>query len=314
MSEDIRDALFDEIYQIASNDNNVIFIAADADAFSLQKYKKDFPDRFINVGVAEQNMVTVATGLALSGKKVFIYAILSFITMRCYEQIKFNICGMNLPVTLIGLGTGMSFNFDGSSHHAVSDVGLMRMLPEISIFNPSTAELASASVQLAYKGGTPSIIRLDKGIFKEYYSTKTDLSNGFTKIKNGTEVCIISSGSFVHEATKAADLLSKKYSTKIAVIDLFRLKPVNNKLLSNEIGKYKKIITLEEHSIIGGVGSILSNLITNKKISVDLTQLALQDIHNHEYGTREWLLGQHELDSDGIIKRIEEVVSTLHCK
>ena len=123
MGIDIRDAFFDEIYDIASKDKNVIFITADADAFSLRRYKRDFPEQFINVGVAEQNMVLIAAGLALSGKKVFVYSIIPFITMRCYEHIKANICSMDLDVTIIGCGAGLSFS------NASTIITLGRFLP-----------------------------------------------------------------------------------------------------------------------------------------------------------------------------------------
>ena len=162
---DIRDAFFDEIYDIASRDRDVIFITADTDAFSLRRYKKDFPDQFINVGVAEQNMVAVSAGLALSGKKVFIYAIIPFITIRCCEHIKVNICSMNLPVAIIGAGAGLSFGNDGPTHHAMQDIAVMRILPEITILNPCDGPSAAACARIAYESNTPVYVRIDKGEF-----------------------------------------------------------------------------------------------------------------------------------------------------
>jgi len=148
---DIRDAFFDEIYKCAAKDKNVIFIAADMDAFSLRKYKKDLPDQYINIGVAEQNMIAVAAGLALCGKKVFLYAIIPFITFRCLEHIKVNICSMNLPVAIIGVGSGLSFGFDGPTHHAVQDIAVMRVLPEIEILNPSDSASSALCARRAYE-------------------------------------------------------------------------------------------------------------------------------------------------------------------
>ena len=111
--KDVRDAFFDKVYDLAASDENVVFITADAAALSLKKFKKDFPERFINVGVAEQTMVLLATGLAMCGKNVFVYSIIPFITQRALEHIKVNICSMNLPVTIVGCGAGLSFGFDG---------------------------------------------------------------------------------------------------------------------------------------------------------------------------------------------------------
>lgn len=160
---DIRDAFFDELYLIASKDKKVIFLTADMGAFGLERFKKDLPDQFINMGVAEQNTVSVAAGLALGGKKVFIYSIAAFITQRCYEQIKIDLCQMKLPVTIIGSGPGLSYGSDGPTHHAVSDVVIMSVLPDMTILTPRSLEEAERAVRMAYESKTPVYIRLGKG-------------------------------------------------------------------------------------------------------------------------------------------------------
>ena len=172
---DIRDAFFDELYLLGKKDSSVIVISDDLDAWGLRKFKEDFPERFINIGVAEQNMIDVAAGLASCGKKVFVYGICSYVTARCLEQIKFSVCSMNLPVVIIGVGAGFSFSFDGPSHHGIHDVGIMRMMPEITIYNPIDAESTVASARMAYTQKIPAYIRLDKGIFPDLNYKKSDL-------------------------------------------------------------------------------------------------------------------------------------------
>jgi len=302
MGIDIRDAFFDKIYDIAAIDKEVIFITADADAFSLKRYKKDFPERFINVGVAEQNMVTLATGLALSGKKVFIYAILSFTTMRCYEQIKFNICSMNLPITIIGVGSGLAFGFDGPTHHGVGDIGIMRMLPEMTIYNPSTPALATASAQMSYKDNGPCYVRIDKGPWPEIYNDAVDFSAGFSMIKKGSNICIVATGIMTHKALEVAQELSR-YSINAAVIDLYRLKPINN-LLFDTLNKFSRVITLEENSIVGGIGSIISEIITDHESNILLKRIALKDEQCLRYGEREWLHEYYKIDVKSVVKQI----------
>ena len=132
---DIRDAFFDEIYNYAVRDNDVVIITNDMDIFSLKKFKNDYPQRFINIGVAEQNMVNIAAGLASCGKKVLVYGILPFLIYRCFEQLKFNICSMNLPVVFVGVGTGLGFSYDGPTHHGMHDIGSLNTLPEIDIYS-----------------------------------------------------------------------------------------------------------------------------------------------------------------------------------
>ena len=205
MGVDIRDAFFDEIYDIASKDKDVIFITADADAFSLRKYKQDFPDQFINVGVAEQNMVLIATGLALSGKKVFIYSIIPFITMRCYEHIKANICSMDLDVTIIGCGAGLSFSKDGPTHHAIHDIGVMRVLPEMTILNPCDAESAKFSARYSYENKSPKYVRIDKGVFDDIYSFNEGM-DGIKVVSEVKDVTLISTGYMTHKCLEVQKL------------------------------------------------------------------------------------------------------------
>ena len=310
MDVDIRDAFFDRVYEIAAKDPNVIFLTSDMDAFSLKRYKEDFPKRFINIGVAEQNMVTIATGLALSGKKVYMYAILSFITMRCYEQIKFNICSMNLPITLVGVGTGLSFDSDGPSHHGVGDLGILRMLPEMTILNPSTPSLTEACAQIAYEQNSPVCVRLDKGRWPDIHPKDINYKDGMHLLREGTDICIIATGLIVHRALEAAEELTK-YSIKAAVIDLYCLKPVNEQLLLELTKPFTKIVTVEENSIIGGLGSIISDVFANRDVLVHQKRIALKDEQLLRYGKRDWFHQEYEIDLKGIVDQISTWVANL---
>lgn len=300
---DIRDAFFDEIYNIAAKDKNVIFITADADAFSLRKYKKDFPEQFINVGVAEQNMIAVAVGLALSGKKVFIYALIPFIALRCYEHIKTNICGMNLPITIIGAGAGFSFENDGPTHHAVQDIAVMRTLPEMVILNPSDSKSATAFARLVYQSSVPTYIRLDKGTKPAIYNNENDFSLGLSIIKSGSDICIISTGIMTFMAQEVANELAKR-NIKAGAVDFYRLKPVNERLLLEFLDKYRAVVTLEENAIIGGIGSIVSEVLIDNQRTIPLLRIASKDEQCFCYGTRDWIHGINDIDIENVLKRI----------
>jgi len=300
---DIRDAFFDKIYDIAAKDKDVIFITADADAFSLRKYKKDFPEQFINVGVAEQNMVAVAAGLALSGKKVFIYAIIPFLTMRCYEHIKVNICSMNLPVTIIGIGSGLSFGNDGPTHHAIQDISIMRTLPEIMILNPCDSMSAAACAQISYESKKPIYVRIDKGVLKPLYNDKDVFSKGLKVLKKTTDINIISTGIMSQQAVLVAEEL-KKHNVNVGIIDLFRIKQVDEKLLIKLIKNSKQLITIEENSILGGIGTVVSEILTDNKLNIPLKRIALEDKQCFDYGTREWLHEHYGLDVQSLTKTI----------
>ncbi|MEK7615675.1 MAG: transketolase C-terminal domain-containing protein [Patescibacteria group bacterium] len=292
---DIRDALFDEIYRLGEKDKDLIFISDDLDAWGLRKFKRDFPRQFINIGVAEQNLIDVAAGLAASGKKVFVYGICSYVTARCLEQIRFSVCSMNLPVVIIGVGAGFSFSFDGPSHHGIHDIGLMRMLPEVTIFNPIDARSAQMSARLAHARKQPAYIRLDKGEFPDLRYTDSELREGFKKMGPLGDTTVISTGIMSQQIMK--------FRTK-GVVDLFRLQPISPQFISQVLKKSKRIITVEENMFTGGIGSIVSELLTDHGLKIPLKRLAVKNRQFDRFGTREWLWSLSGLDMPTLQKKI----------
>lgn len=302
MNKDIRDAFFEQVYNIAKEDKNVIFISADADAFSLKKFKKELPDQFINVGVAEQNMVLLATGLALANKKVFIYSITPFITLRCLEHIKVNICSMNLDVTIIGTGCGFSFSYDGPTHHATQDLAIMRTLPELVILNPCDEVTAQESAKIAYNSKKPVFVRIDKGVFNKIYKTE-ECEMGIKEISSISKIKIISTGSITHRAINISKKIFENKNVKIDVIDLYKIKPIEEKII--DILKNSQIVfTLEENTKIGGIGSIVGEIILDNELDVKLKRLSLRDKQELEFGDREWLLEINDLSEEKIYDTI----------
>jgi len=300
---DLRDAFFDALYDIAKNDSNVLCLVADMGAYSLNRFKKDLSRQYINVGVSEQNLVSVAAGLALGGKKVFIYAIAPFITQRCYEQIKIDLSCMSLPVPLVGVGAGIAYNSDGPTHHATQDIAALRALPDMTILNPSDSTSASAAARTAYQSGGPVYVRIDKGRFPLLYDTEDSLSDGLALVKDGSDVVIVTTGVMVHRAREVAEEL-QTHSIDAGIVDVFRLKPTNEKKLLSIVGQYNRIVTLEEHSIIGGLGSMVSEILTDHQKTVPLKRIGLADKLCEGYGDRQWMHEYYGLDAETIEKTI----------
>lgn len=300
---DIRDAFFDALYELAGKDPEVVFLTADMGAFSLNRFKRDFPDQYINVGVSEQNLISVAAGLALDGWKVFVYAIAPFITQRCYEQIKVDLCCMNLPVTIIGVGAGIAYSSDGPTHHATQDIAVMRALPNMAILNPCGPATAAVAAFWAYQSAGPVYIRIEKGGFPSLYGEDEDLNNGLALLKKGRDITIISTGIMTHQAFKVAAELGN-YSIDAAVVDLYRIKPINTELLLKIVSGSNRIVTLEEHSIIGGIGSAVSEILTDKGLALPIKRIGIPEKNCSGYGDRDWMHSFYGLDIDGIEKRI----------
>lgn len=312
---DLRDAFFEELFQIAKKDKDVILLMADQGAMGIDKMKKEIPNQVINVGISEQNMISVAAGLSLSGKKVFAHAISTFTTLRCYEQIKVDLSIMNLPVTIAGIGAGYAYGSDGPTHHSNQDLSIMRAIPNIRILNATDTINLSIFPHLAYQKPHLTYIRFDKANTKNLYDYQKDnFEDGMKLIKKGKDVCIISTGVITHKALEIARILKEKNNFDIAVLDIYQLKPLNENLLKKIVKNYQYIVTLEEHISYGGLGSIISDFLTDNQIFKNFKRLGLPDKHLFVYGDRDFMHKAVNLDNGKIIKVITNLVSNNHAE
>lgn len=301
----MRDAFFNKLYELARKDPNIILVDADMGAPSLDKFRTDMPSQFVNVGIAEQNAITVACGLALGGKTAFTYAIAPFITLRCYEQIKVDMCAMKLPVTCIGVGAGFSYDDSGPTHHTTEDISIMRALPYITILNSTDSIMAAKCAEIAVRSKSPMYVRLDREQLPDLYNKNETFKDGLHLFRKGKDVCIVSTGNMVHKALDVAKSL-KKQNIDAAVLDLYRLKPVNKNFLVKHLKQSKKIVTLEEHLLDGGLGSIIAEIIADNNLSIPLKRLAIPDKFCYTYGGREEIRKTIGLDTDSIVKSIKD--------
>jgi len=299
----MRDAFFDQLYKIAKENRDVVIVSADMGAPSLDKFRRDLGMQFFNVGIAEQSMVTVATGLALEGKKVFIYAIMPFATLRCYEPIKVNLSLMNLPVTIVGVGAGFSYDDSGPTHHATEDITVMRVLPNMTILNSSDSVMAAKLAEMSCQMSSPNYVRLDREALPPIYHQGDAFSEGLTNLKAGEDVCIISTGNMVHRALEVSDKLAS-HAIKAGVIDLYRIKPVNEQLLVDSVAQSERIVTLEEHLLAGGMGSTVAETMIDNSKTVSLQRIGIPDRYYYAYGGRNNIQSLCGLDTDNITKTI----------
>jgi transketolase len=303
---DMRDAFFDEVYKLASQDPNIYFLSDDHGAFGLKKFEKDFPERYINIGIAEQNMIGVSSGLSLSGKIVYCYGISPFVSLKVLEQISLDLAAMNANVNIISVGAGFTYATDGPSHHGLQDLSAVLTTPNIAVFNSSDPKSTKAFARIgAYQEG-PKYIRIEKGILPLLDREEDDFSIGVSKIKTGEDLTIISSGSIVHEALKAAKIIKDELNLNVSVLDLYRIKPFPDASLIKMIKNTKKIVTLEEGYLDGGVGSAIASFLLDKSIYKPFIRLGVKNHFCFEYGTREYLLDLYNLSGKKIAKTLCE--------
>lgn len=301
---DIRDAFFDQVYKMAHADRRIIVLTNDQGAFGLQKLKEDFPDRHINIGIAEQNIINLAAGLAAGGMRPFVYGITNFMSLRCCEQIAVSLCYPKLPVTIIASGGGLMYASDGPTHHAVLDIGVLRPLPNLAIFNPSDAVLTAATAQYCAKAECPCYVRIEKGVLPVLHSPDENLDEGFTVLKPGRDLLIASTGFLMHEAVKVVGLLNE-HGIEAGLLDVFRLKPVRPQALIRVLSRYRRVVIMEEQAPIGGLGSLMAEVIADAGLRVEFKRFSLPDQPCYQYGSREWLHKHFGLDSIHLTSIVE---------
>ncbi len=267
---EMRDAFFKTLYDRAARDPSMVLMSGDAGAFWLDKFAKDYPAQYINCGIAEQNMISVAAGLALAGKKPFVHGINNFLTLRAFEQISVDICSMKLPVVLIGCGAGYTYSTDGPTHHGVCDLGAMMQLP-LTIYNcsnPMNSEWFARSVE------GPAYIRIEKGELPDLYPPRR-FNDGMNIIRLG-EPMIIASGYMVHEALKRDG----------GVMEIYRF-PINGKLLAETLCNRKSVVVLEDNNK-GPIAQAVAKELMQYGVKIDFQSIAPRDFV-FEYGSREFL-------------------------
>lgn len=302
----MRDAFFNALYEIAKQDKNVIIITADNGAPTLDQFSQNLPNQFFTVGIAEQQMIGMACGMAVEGKKVYTYAIAPFVTTRVHEFNKLCLGAMNLPIVNLGVGAGYAYDIMGPTHHTVEDITIMRSIPNMKVHSPADSSTAASLAQISYDDPSPQYIRFDRtGIPDLYSNKKVDFKNGLIQVKGGEDLCIIATGIMVHQALEVASELQQE-GIKAGVIDLHRIKPITKDLLMKHIQGYLQIVTIEEHLLAGGMGSAIAEIFADEGITTPLLRIGQNDKFVFELGGRQEIWKTHGLDVAGILKQIKE--------
>jgi transketolase len=261
-------------------DKNIFFLSADFGADTLDSFRAEHPEQFVHCGISEQHMIDMAAGLALSGKKVYVYAMGPFLALRCYEQIKC-LAMMDQAVTLISTGVGLGYADSGPTHYLTEDIACLRAINGIEVITPADSVSTAEVARLSLKNPKLRYIRLDREDLPTLY-TSFENEQGFCELEVGEDVCILSSGYMLHRVMEA-DLV------RAGVVDLFRIKPINVELL-NVLDRYSGIVTVEEQCLSGGFGSAVLEFMVDNHISKPVRRLGLPERYYFENGGRNRLL------------------------
>ena len=303
----MRDAFIGTLCDRMTDDHSIFFLAADLGAPTLDRMRSEFPDRFINVGIAEQNLINVASGLALEGFSVYTYAIAPFITMRAYEQARVNLAVSSqirpVKVTMLGLGGGVSYVVSGPTHHCLEDLAIMRLLPNMAVYCPSDSITAEALVDHTRKTNGPSYIRFDGKALPSLYAAPTavNMQQGFSQLVQGADTCLVSTGFMTHRALAVA-----QQRPGIAVIDIYSLKPCNENALAAALLPYNRVISMEEGFINnGGLDSLIAKVIREHELPCLQKSVGFNDRYVFDLGSRDHLHGINGMDEAAVLAMID---------
>ena len=298
----MRATFWEEINAIMGERSDIQILVSDTGFGCLDEIKRNFPGRCINVGIAEQNMIGVAAGMAMEGLTPLCYAIAPFVTMRPFEQVRDDLCIESLNVKLCGIGAGVDYNTLGSTHHADCDIAVMRSLPNMTIYSPCDKASTRELTRRMFDEGGPAYMRLSRYAEEKLYqwsAYSTPCAFEIAKYGETCDVVIVATGKMVGVALEAAAL--SDCADDVTVIDIYQLKPVDAALSSWLVG-YSTIITLEEHSRIGGLGSLVAEVIADSDMEHDheFIRLGMPDSFVREYGSHDYLLRQMGLDAESV--------------
>lgn len=294
------------LYELVKKDKNIISLLSDSGTEYDELLKREFPEQCVNLGIAEENLVGVASGMAIGGLIPFVYTSGAFLAYRAFEFIRDDVCFQNLNVKIVGMGSGLSWSTLGPSHHTTEDISALRALPNLTILSPASPKEVGKAVEAAYAIEGPVYIRLGMSKEKEIYTEDINFIPGDSiDLFSGTDYAVCATGSIIEEAVEAVDRLRDE-GKSVKLINVHTLKPLNKENLVLKLKDVKKIATIEEHNIIGGLGGILAELISEENLQIPLVRLGLNDCFASSFGSQKDVRAENNLDSESIYHVLKE--------
>jgi len=303
----MRTAFVQTLEKVALKDKRIFLIVGDLGFGVTDSFANKLPKQFLNCGIAEQNMTAMAAGLAMTGKIVITYSIANFPTIRPYEQIRNDICYHSANVKIVAVGGGFCYGALGPTHFATEDLAVMRALPNITVLAPGDPWEASAATEamLAHEG--PVYLRLGRAGEPSVHSGPVDFKIGKAiKIREGKDVTIFAIGGMVYNSLKASEILEEN-GISVRLISIGTLKPLDEECILKAALDTKAVITVEEHSIIGGLGSAVAEILSESGSNVHFRRLGVPSEFPERVGDQDWFHSKYNLNPSGIANSIMKI-------
>ena len=303
----MRKAFIQSLLKLAHTDERVMLLTADLGYLVIEEFIETFPHRFVNVGVAEQNMVGIATGLAEAGFIPYIYSITPFAALRPFEFIRNGPIYHNLPVRIVGVGQGVEYGINGLSHYALEDIGVLRTQPNLTIIAPADNAQTRNAVERTYNLPGPIYFRLSKdNVDIPELEGKFEIGQ-IQQVGYGTDLLMISTGAITQEAIQAAHILAEN-GLNATILVIASISPSPEKQLIDMLSKFRCVFTLEAHYTTGGIGSLIAELAAENNLALKLTRFGFTSILNGTVGSAASIYALHGLSSEKVAGRIQEIL------
>lgn len=296
--------------ELGENHNEIVGLSADlAKSTKIGMFQEKFPHRFYNVGIAEQNMFGIAAGMAKAGLVPFVSTFAIFTSMRALDQVHTDICYQNLNVKMIATHAGLSFGQAGSTHHCTEDLAIMRSLANCKVIVPADGIETANAVQAAYETPGPVYIRINRGFDQRLYK---DAEYGFelgkaVRLAEGSDITIIACGSCVYQAVEAAKILDAADGIKARVLNIHTIKPIDREAIIEAVHDTRRIVTVEDHNVMGGLGSAVADVIAESGKGCAFAKLGIPDTFSL-IGLHEDLMAFYKIDTNGILECVREIM------
>lgn len=309
MAKSIREVYGSVLAELGKKNKDIVVLDADLSGSTKSKiFGQAYPDRFFNMGIAESNMVATAAGLSTTGKIPFVNTFAAFLTTLGLISARAQVCYGNLNVKLGGAYCGMSDALDGATHHATEDIAAMRALPNMTLLVPSDAASTRWATEYAASHYGPFYLRLSRDVYPDLYNENYKFECGKGAIvRDGRDVTVIACGLLVHKAIEAAEMLEKK-GVSVRVVDIYSIKPIDRELILKCAKETGAVVTAEEHNIIGGLGSAVSEVLAWAGVGVPTEFVGIQDTFT-ESGKYADLLAKYGVDANGVANGVEKVLA-----
>jgi len=305
----MRNAFAAVVTELTQEDSRLVLLAGDIGNRLFNQFKDYSPNRFYNCGVAEANMISVAAGMAMCGLRPICYTIAPFITARCLEQIRVDLCYHNVPVTIVGTGSGLSYASLGATHHSCEDIAMLRVLSGMTVICPADAVEVKAAVRAALKHNGPIYIRIGKKNEPVVHAAPPDFVIGKSiRLRSGNDVCLLSTGNMISVALQAAEILEQAgYSARVE--SFHTVKPLDEECLKEVFSDCRAVATIEEHSLIGGFGAAVAEWLADRPpFKVKLARFGCADYFLYETGSQNYARKQYGLDAETIAAKMESLL------